>query len=911
MLKQLFSKIKGNNAIVPLVAISFIGFATMMLLIALSYDRFLNELEQVISAEEMEARKMRINSELMELARSRTRLTSLIIDTADVFEQDELNIQLEEHASHFARLRNLLQTLKLNEHELKRLDEHRKIIDIILPAQRHVVELAMSEGQGNKVKARKLLYEVVLPGQGQLIDSLGQMVAQEQEHISLLTQQTQVSIRNMIRRSYWLVGIGFVVIIVMSAVVILRIRRIQYALLTSHTLLEQTVTQRTRELTRTQSMLQSVLNTIPVRVFWKDKNSLYLGGNSLFLKDTKLDSIEQVIGKSDSEMPWRHKSVSFQKQDIEVMQTGIPVINQESALTTQGGGLVWLESNNVPLLDEDGQCIGVLGTYHDITERKRDEDKLKAAMQEAEAANLAKSQFLANMSHEIRTPMNAVIGLSYLALQTNLDAEQRDYIQKVNTAAESLLGIINDILDFSKIEANHLELEHKPFWLQDVLQSLNNMMSIKSDEKHLVFTIEIDSDVPDALMGDPVRLEQILVNLVNNAIKFTASGEVSVKVHVQMKNTDQARLLFEVSDTGIGITELQLEKLFRPFSQADESMTRKYGGTGLGLSICKNLSELMHGSIEVKSEFGTGSCFSFNVLIDLQDEAVKKPKDTSMDLLRLKNTQAKQLLAGSRILLVEDNQLNVDLVKGLINSDEISIDVAENGQLALECIASSHYDAVLMDCQMPVMNGYEATHRIRENAKFSDLPIIAMTANVLKSDITKVLEAGMNDHIGKPVNVDILFRTLLKWIHPESVLEEDETELASDISTDRDSALNQVDWTQISFLNTRDALLRVMGDQALYIDILHSFARTKRHAAEDLFNSLENNERELAERQVHSIRGAVATIGAEEAFQAADKIEQAIRQGTGLEELKSDIIAFDRLIIELCEKITQTIPEST
>ena len=913
MFKQLLSKIQRNNTIVPLVAISFIGFAAMMLLIAFSYDRYLNELEQVISAEEMESRKMRVNSELMELARSRTRLTSLIIDTDDIFEQDELNLQLEEHASHFASLRSLLQTLNLNKQELKQLDEHRKIIDIILPAQRRVVELAMSESQESKVKARKLLYEVVLPGQGQLIDSLGKMVAQEQEHISLLTQQTQESIRNMIRRSYWLVGIGFVAITVISAIVILRIRRIQHALLTSHTLLEQTVTQRTRELTRTQSMLQSVLNTIPVRVFWKDKNSLYLGGNSLFLKDAKIDSLEQIIGKSDSEMPWRHKSVSFQKQDIEVMQTRKPVLNQVSALTTQGGGVIWLESNTVPLLDEDGQCIGVLGTYQDISERKQAEDKLKAAMQEAEAANLAKSQFLANMSHEIRTPMNAVIGLSYLALQTNLDAQQSDYIQKVNAAAESLLGIINDILDFSKIEANHLDLEHKPFWLQDVLQTLNNMMSIKADEKHLAFTIEIDPDVPDALIGDSVRLEQILINLANNAIKFTARGEVCVNVHLLTKSSEQARLLFEISDTGIGITKLQLEKLFMPFSQADESMSREYGGTGLGLSISRNLSELMNGSIEVKSEFGRGSCFSFNVLVDLQDETAEKPDDISMDLLMLKNKHAKQLLAGARILLVEDNQLNVDLVKGLINSDEIIIDVAENGQVALDRIANTQYDAILMDCQMPVMNGYEATRRIRENSSYSvsKLPVIAMTANVLNSDIEKVLEAGMNDHIGKPVNVDILFRTLLKWIHPESSMDDvkEDTSLLS--PADKDTDLNLVDWTQISFLNTRDALLRVMGDQELYIDILHSFVRTKRNSAEELFNTLESNERELAERQVHSIRGSVGTIGAEAAYKAADKLEQAIRQGATFNELKSDILALDRILNELCEQIIKMIPAST
>lgn len=914
MLNRIINKIRGHNAIVPLVSISFLGFTLLILIIAFTYSRYMQELELVISAEETESHKMRLNSEMMQVARTRTRLTSKIIDTEDPFEQDELNMELEVLANVYSRLRSELTGLTLNAEEIQQLDQHKIIISEILPAQRQAVELAMGDSSEAKIKARSILNELVLPGQEQLILSLGEMVKNEQEIIRQLTEKSRLSIDQVIKRSYLIAGTGFFVMALISAVVIVRIRSIQHALLLSHNLLEQTVEQRTRELTRTQRMLQSVLNTIPVHVFWKDRNSHYIGGNSLFLKDAQVDSTEQIVGKSDSEMPWRHKAASFQKQDVEVMETGVPMLNQVKALTTAGGRLIWLESNHVSLLDENGECIGVLGTYQDISERKYAEDKLKMAMQEAEAANVAKSQFLANMSHEIRTPMNAVIGLSYLVLQTELNETQRDYIEKVNGAAESLLGIINDILDFSKIEANHLDLEEKPFWLQDVLQTLSNMMSLKADEKQLKFTINVDPEVPEVLIGDSVRLEQILINLVNNAIKFTDRGEVSVEIHLHYISEDHARLLFDVKDTGIGINGQQQKNLFTPFSQADASTTREYGGTGLGLSICKQLCELMHGSIEVSSESGHGSCFSFNAQFDLQDEKATKPETLSIELLKTKNTQAKQLLAGSRLLLVDDLQLNIDLVVGLLSGADIQLDIAENGQQALDYIAENEYDAVLMDCQMPVMDGYEATRRIRQQSHLQALPIIAMTASVMKEDVEKSLNAGMNEHIVKPINIDLLFNTLLRWVKPGNIVSRQDDEISqeelSKNAGDLSNANVEVDWRAIKLLNSKAALSRLMGKQTLYIDILRSFINSEQSTAKGLLDALQKEDSKLAERLTHSLRGAAGTIGADSIYEAADKIELEIMHGAKLNELKQEVILLDEMLKALCQQILKHLPET-
>ncbi|WP_203978796.1 response regulator [Geobacter sp. SVR] len=875
--------------------------------------------------------------------------------------------------------------------------------------------------QGDRTTAGRILLTSLARSYRAHRQQIDHLVRLIDEH----AKQTEDSALSSLKYSSLAFSVLTCVIFVMSVIVMVYVRK------------------NSKELEILNSRLNDIIEFIPDAMFVTDTAGRVVAWNHAIEELTGVAK-NLVIDKGDYEY-----GVAFYGERrptlIDALDAGNPEAGEKYAYVRSKGEVLYAESSvaalngrqdvhiwevAAPLYDKQGRRTGAIEIVRDITEGKRIEEGLAVKQKQlealnteleqrvrertsqlevsnadlgqardaAEAADRAKSEFLTNMSHEIRTPMNAVIGMIHLALQTELTPKQMEYLGKAMFAAESLLGIINDILDFSKIEAGKLEMEQGEFILQEVLDKVTTVVGMKTHEKELEFMLSVAPDVPPALVGDPLRLGQVLINLCSNAVKFTEQGEIVLVTVKQADRTDgRITLRFSVRDTGIGMTAEQLANLFTPFTQVDTSSTRRHGGTGLGLAICSQLVALMDGEIWVESEPGKGSEFFFTAAFGIGDAATARNPETVPELRVLvvddsaaaRDIFAEQLtklgfeatlaasgaealhalqsaratrpfnlvlldwkmpdmdgfetarlirnssltpcppiilvtaygndevrsrgeadgfagylakpvspsslfdaimtafgkevplpgvvlkaahsvdFRGAHLLLVEDNDFNQQVATGLINSAGAEVTVAGNGREALELARSGSFDAVLMDLQMPVMDGWEATRLIRAEPACNHLPVIAMTAHAMTHDRKRCLDAGMSDYISKPIDPREFYMVLAKWIaaKPTEQQPPQRTELPADDVRLPATLPGIVMETGLKCLN---------NNREFYREMLLRFLNTKQDTCTKIREKLAAGDREGAARMAHSMKSIAGSVGAEDLMASSADLEKAL-----------------------------------
>lgn len=759
-------------------------------------------------------------------------------------------------------------------------------------------------------------------------------------------------------------------------------------------------------------LFEQVFNDLPTRVYWRDQDLRLLGGNRAFCQDMGVTD-QALSGKADEEISVLASNPLLLQRDQLTYNAKSASCNEELELHLSSDKR-WVEHSSVPLYDDDRNIIGILGSYYDISGIKSVAEQMQKAKETAEQANQAKGEFLANMSHEIRTPINAIVGMANLCLKTELNQKQKRYINVIDSSSQALLGVINDILDFSKIDVGKLTIERIPFDLQNVLSSLADMFAYKAYDKDLEFIINLPANIPTKLLGDPLRLNQVLVNLVSNAIKFTDEGEINVAVTLLEKSDTQVWLRISVTDTGIGMDEEQRANLFQAFTQADSSTTRKYGGTGLGLAISRRLIQLMQGDIGVTSGVGQGSAFYVELALPLQkhqddshhqyltqklqgckvlaiddnlstremiqeilrsyqvDVKVCRTAEQAIELYRqsvsegqpyqlilvdwrlpgmdglefcqritdnypaeqqpklilatgyyieelsdkarqagvadilskpytasaLGHSLSSVLFPGSStaqdsnaqqvkipksilrapVLVVEDNEINQQVAKELLSSHQFQVDIAEHGQAALEALEKKQYAIVLMDIQMPVMDGLTAARKIRAHYNYQQLPILAMTANAMSGDEERSLAAGMQGHIAKPINEQQLLKAIVKWAVPGDYEQHEsaEPEAGSESSS---PTPNKVKYPQTKGINFDAALARLGNNVELYLKLVEQLHQQYQNSAMKVSDFITRGQHDSARRYFHSLKGAAGNLGLDSLQSKAGELEQFMAAG--------------------------------